>query len=105
MEKTPKPDHRALLEYMCKKHNITEKQLRQQYAVELQLANAQRVDTINTPSNKQWNGQQLYTIEHIWSTPRALIKTTQYGRIKSIEWRKSQTPVVVIKRKRTIQKS
>lgn len=63
---------------------------------------AQNIKTVSSKSNNK-SGEPIYTIDMLWTTPTHAVRTTRYGRIKSVEarprLRTSQRPTVTIKRK------
>lgn len=99
-----------LLELALKQLKLTKKQFQIQQHRFLNLNKVTFVGEVETPTQKTFPTEdtKIFAKEHIFSSETHLIKTTKYGRIKSVEAKPKANPtkpVVIIKQKRKIEKN
>lgn len=76
-----------LLDLALKEMNLTKKQFQIQQHKRLNLSKVTFVGEVETPTKKSFPDEntKLFAKEHIYATETHMIKTTKYGRIKSVE--------------------
>jgi hypothetical protein len=76
-----------LLELALKQLKLTKKQFQIKQYKELNLSRVTFVGEVETPTQKTFPDEntKLFAKEHIYASETHMIKTTKYGRIKSIE--------------------
>ena len=103
-------DHNQLLKLALAELKTTKEKFEQAQYKKLGLKQAKLVErlTETLEGTNPKTGASLHSHTVIWTTPTHNIKTTEYGRVKSVERKpqkpKKTTPTVVVKKKRTIQK-
>jgi hypothetical protein len=90
-----------LLELALKQLKMTKKQFQIKQYKDLNLNKLEFLTEMETPTNKTFPDEntKLYAKEHVYASKTHLIKTTKYGRVKSIEEKPKAEPKITVLKK------